>query len=87
LRSRAEEHTQSHLCPVNSLDSLTTTLDGGKVAVVNWCQERDCGDIIEAKTNASILGTDVRSKYVPDTDGTCIICGKQGKATLIGRAY
>jgi prolyl-tRNA synthetase len=87
LRSRAEEHTRSHLCTVNSLDSLIATLDAGKVAVVHWCRQKDCGDSIEAMTNASILGTNVRSQYVPATDGTCIVCGKPGKATLVGRAY
>jgi len=87
LRARAEKHTESRLCPVNSLDSLGTTLDAGNVAVVSWCGTRDCGDLIEAKTNASILGTDVRSRYVKDKGGACIMCGKQGKATLVGRAY
>jgi prolyl-tRNA synthetase len=87
LRSRAEEHTKSHLTTVNSIDSLSTILDAGKVAVVHWCGQKECGDAIEAKTNASILGTDVRSQYVPLTDDTCIVCGKPGKATLIGRAY
>jgi prolyl-tRNA synthetase len=55
--------------------------------VVNWCRQKECGDVIEAKTNASILGTDVRSQYVPATGGPCIVCGKLGKATLVGRAY
>ncbi len=87
LRTRAEEHTKSHLSPVTSLDALGPALDAGHVAVVNWCNEKECGDIIEAKTNASILGTDVRSEYVLATNGPCIVCGKQGKATLIGRAY
>jgi prolyl-tRNA synthetase len=57
------------------------------VAVISWCQQRGCGDAIETKTNASILGTDVRSQYVPATVGTCIVCGKPGKPTLVGRAY
>jgi prolyl-tRNA synthetase len=87
LRARAEKHTESRLCEVNSLDSLSTTLDTGNVAVVSWCGTRECGDLIEAKTNASILGTEVRSRYVKDKGGTCILCGKQGKATLVGRAY
>jgi prolyl-tRNA synthetase len=87
LRSRAEEHTKSRLTTVNSIDSLGITLDAGKVAVIHWCQQKECGDAVEAKTNASILGTDVRSKYVPLTDDTCIVCGKPGKATLVGRAY
>jgi prolyl-tRNA synthetase len=87
LRARAEEHTESHLFPINSLDALIPVLDNGNVAVVNWCRQKECGDVIEEKTNASILGTDVRSQYVPSTGGTCIVCGKQGKATLVGRAY
>jgi prolyl-tRNA synthetase len=87
LRARAEEHTKSHLCNVTSIDALNATLNEGKVAVVHWCQQRGCGDVIEEKTNASILGTDVRSLYVPATDGKCITCGKPGKATLVGRAY
>jgi prolyl-tRNA synthetase len=87
VRERAEKHTESHLCSVTSLADLTAALDRGTVAVVTWCQHRECGDAIETKTNASILGTDVRSCYVPATDGPCIECGKPGKATLVGRAY
>jgi prolyl-tRNA synthetase len=87
LRTRAEEHTRSHLCSVNTMDELNATLNEGKVAVVHWCQQRGCGDMIEENTNATILGTDVRSSLVPVTDGTCITCGKPGKVTLVGRAY
>jgi prolyl-tRNA synthetase len=87
IRARAEEHTKSHLCTVRSVADLTTALDSNNVAVVHWCQQRECGDAIETKTNASILGTDVRSRYVPATEGICIECSKPGKPTLIGRAY
>jgi prolyl-tRNA synthetase len=87
LLSRAEEHTRSHLCSVSSMEALTEALDAEKVAVVHWCRHRGCGDAIEEKTTASILGTDVRSVHIPVTDGPCIVCGKPGRATLIGRAY
>jgi prolyl-tRNA synthetase len=87
LRARAEEHTRLHLCNVESMDALIAAINDDKVAVVSWCQERSCGDIIEEKTSASILGTDVRSMYVQATEGSCITCGKPGKATLVGRAY
>ena len=87
IRARAEEHTKSHLCNVSTMEGLNAALDEGKVAVIHWCQERGCGDIIEEKTNASILGTDVRSQYIPCDEGCCISCGKPGKATLVGRAY
>ncbi|MFA5415207.1 MAG: proline--tRNA ligase [Methanoregula sp.] len=87
IRAQAEEHTRSHLCTVSSMDALNTALNEGKVAVVHWCKDRACGDVIEEKTTASVLGTDVRSPYVQDSDGACIVCGKPGKATLIGRTY
>jgi prolyl-tRNA synthetase len=69
------------------MDALNAALNDGKVAVVHWCRERDCGDAIEEKANSSILGTEVRSPYVTATDGKCIVCGKPGKATLVGRTY
>jgi len=87
IRAKAEEHTKSHLCSVDSMDALNTALNDGKVAVVHWCRERRCGDTIEERANSSILGTEVRSSYVAATDGTCIVCGKPGKATLVGRTY
>jgi prolyl-tRNA synthetase len=83
----AEEHTKSHLCSVETMDALNTALNEGKVAVVHWCQDRACGDKIEEQANSSILGTNVRSPYVHESDGPCVICGKPGKATLVGRTY
>ena len=87
IRAKAEEHTKSHLCTVDSMDALNVALNEGKVAVVHWCRERGCGDAIEERANSSLLGTDVRSDYVEATDGPCIICKKPGKATLVGRTY
>jgi prolyl-tRNA synthetase len=87
MRKKAQEHTKRRLCAVETMDALTTTLNEGNVAVVPWCDGRGCGDTIEEKTGASILGTNVRSEYVPATEGACIICKKPGKATLVGRAY
>ena len=87
IRTRAEEHTQSHLCTVDSMEALEAALNEGKVAVVHWCGERGCGDVIEEKASSSILGTDVRSEYVTCTEGCCVVCGKPGKATLVGRTY
>jgi len=87
IRARADDHTRAHLCSVNSVDALCAALDGGKVAVIHWCKDRECGDAIEQKTNASILGTDVRSEFIECTEGCCISCKKPGKATLVGRSY
>ncbi|NLD57117.1 MAG: proline--tRNA ligase [Methanomicrobiales archaeon] len=87
IRAKAEEHTRSRLVSVTTVDDLNTALNEEKVAVVHWCRERACGDSIEEKANSSILGTEVRSPYISDSDGACIICGKPGKATLVGRTY
>jgi len=87
IRAKAEEHTKSHLCSVDSMEALNAALNDGKVAVVHWCRERECGNAIEEKANSSILGTDVRSAHVTCTEGCCILCGKPGKATLVGRTY
>jgi prolyl-tRNA synthetase len=87
IRTKAEEHTKSHLVSVDSMTGLDAALNDGKVAVVHWCKDRGCGDAIEEKTNASILGTDVRSQYVSSTEAACIVCGKAGMATLVGRTY
>ena len=87
MRVSAEEHTKDRLCTVDSIGALEGALNGGNVAVVCWCRERGCGDAIEEKASSSILGTDVRSAYVTCTEGCCIVCGKPGKATLVGRTY
>lgn len=87
MKAKAEEHMKNSLCPASSIDALSAALNDGKVAVVPWCGYRACGDPIEEKSNSSILGTEARSRYVSDAGGACIICGKPGKATLIGRAY
>ena len=87
IRAKAEDHTKSHLCTAPTMDALNGALNEGKVAVVHWCRDKACGDAIEEKTNASVLGTDVRSPYVNTGDGTCVVCGKPGKATLVGRTY
>jgi len=87
LREKAEGEMKGHLCSAASMDQLTGALNEGKVAVVHWCQDRACGDKIEEQANSSILGTNVRSPYIHESDGPCVICGKPGKATLVGRTY
>jgi prolyl-tRNA synthetase len=87
LWNKAEKHTRSHLVSADSIDQLNSALEAAKVAVVHWCGDRACGDAMEEKTNSSLLGTEVRSPYVACTSGGCIICGKPGAATLVGRAY
>jgi prolyl-tRNA synthetase len=68
------------------MDELLCAVENG-VAVVTWCGDRSCAEAIEAASNASVLGTDVRVAFVSDQPGKCISCGKDGKGALVGRAY
>ena len=87
MKAKAEEHVKRSLCTAGSTAACTASLNEGKVAVIPWCGDRACGDAIEERLNASILGTEARSPYVPTEGGACVICGKPGKATLVGRTY
>jgi prolyl-tRNA synthetase len=86
LRERAESHVRSRLIRAVSMEEAASALVQG-VAVVNWCGERGCADAMEERLGASVLGTEARSPYLTETEGNCIICGKPGKTTLLGRAY
>jgi len=87
MKAKAEEHVKNSLCTAGTIEACNLSLNDSKVAVVPWCGDRSCGDAIEEKSSSSILGTEARSPYVPDTGGACVICGKPGKATLVGRTY
>jgi prolyl-tRNA synthetase len=86
LRERAESRMRSRLVHAVSVEEAVNALAQG-VAVVNWCGERGCADAMEERLGASVLGTEARSPYLNETEGNCIICGKPGTTTLLGRAY
>jgi prolyl-tRNA synthetase len=86
LLARAEAHLSSHLTCVHTMAGLVETLAEG-VAVASWCGDRACAETIETGTNASLLGTNVRSRYLTGEECGCIVCGKPGVASLVGRAY
>ena len=86
ILARAESHLENHLMTAATPEECNEKLDGN-VVVVHWCGCRDCADKLEELTNASLLGTEVRSRYVVNDDGPCVICGKPGKAALVGRSY
>jgi prolyl-tRNA synthetase len=86
LRERAESQMRSRLVRAVSVEEAVNALVQG-VAVVSWCGERGCADAMEERLGASVLGTGARSPYLNETEGKCVICGKPGKTTLLGRAY
>jgi len=86
LEERALEQFRSKITIANGIREMVKALESG-VAVVPWCGDRGCADAIEEQTGASVLGTEVRSEAIPPISGICVICGKEGAGTLIGKAY
>lgn len=86
LRARADERMKESITRVTSMDEAVSAIASG-IAVVQWCGAPECAEEVERIVDASILGTDVRSPYISDTSGPCIVCGKEGKAAILGRSY
>jgi prolyl-tRNA synthetase len=87
LSSRAFEHIKSRLVPVSDHEGLKEAVRSG-VAAVYWCGDKGCADQLEAISDASVLGTEVRSELIKNEPGSCLICGKSGSIiTLVGRSY
>jgi prolyl-tRNA synthetase len=60
---------------------------GRGVAVISWCQQRECAEILEGKMGGDILGTDAGGNQLPGVPGSCIVCGKEGTPTLMARTF
>lgn len=86
ILAKAEEHLKTHLMTAHTPEECNEKLDGN-VVVVHWCGDRECADRLEELTNSTLLGTEVRSVYVENDEGKCIICGRDGKSALVGRSY
>lgn len=86
LKQRAEKRTEDHITAVDNMTDAKKAIETG-IAVIQWCGCKECADSVEKEIDVSILGTDVRSPYVSDKEGTCIICGKPAKPALVARTY
>ncbi len=83
---RAGKCMEDRIRAVESLGDAAEAVKSG-VAVVHWCGSHDCATAVEEAVDASILGSDIRSEYIPASTGPCIVCGGTGKAALIARTY
>ena len=86
LKEQAEQKAQEKIVSVSSLEEAREAA-GKCVAVIQWCGCQECATTIETEIDVSVLGTDVQSKYIADTAGTCIICGKPARPAIIARTY
>lgn len=86
IKEAAAEQLALQVRTVDGIAALREALEGG-VAVVNWCGEQACADRIEEETGGAVLGVEVRSPLVQETEGACVACGRKGTTTLVGRSY
>ena len=86
LRNKADSHMRNRIKIVQGYDEARDAIKNG-VAVVSWCHQRECADILEEKTGGSILGTDIGGNPLPEIPRPCIVCGKEGTPTLLARTF
>ncbi|MDD1674387.1 MAG: proline--tRNA ligase [Methanomicrobiales archaeon] len=86
IQNRAHEEIKSRITVARNMDEAVQAVQRG-IAVVPWCGERRCAELLEEKSGGSILGTHVKSALIEGFDGPCPICGQHGCCTLIGRTF
>ncbi len=86
ILAKAENQLEAQVKHAETIEEVNEVLEGN-VVTVHWCGDRECADKIEELTSSTLLGHEIRSKYVDNAEGRCIICGKPAKPALIGRSY
>ena len=86
LSGRAATDIRRRVIAAGTLDQASAAVESG-VAVISWCQQRGCADILEEKTGGSILGTDIGGNRLPEIPRPCIVCGNEGTPTLLARTF
>ena len=86
MKERADVHLKSRLIISETMDEAKRAIEQG-IVLVPWCEEKGCADVLEERLGASVLGTRARSPHLREQEGPCVVCGKPGKTTLVGRAY
>jgi prolyl-tRNA synthetase len=89
IRSFAYERFKQQIRIIKTRSELSEAINGC-VAVAHWCGSKECCDAIEAESQAVLLGGELRSSLLDLSampDAACIICGKAGTPSLLGRSY
>jgi len=82
----ASEKAKKQIKRVSLFEEAKEAVETG-IAVVQWCGCKECADEIEQKLDVSVLGSEIRSEYIEETEGVCIVCGKPSKPALVARTY
>jgi prolyl-tRNA synthetase len=86
LLGRAAAEMRGRVTAPRTMEEAKAAVGKG-VAVVSWCQSRECADLLEEQTEGSILGTDGGGNQLPEIREKCIVCGKEGTPTLVSRSF
>jgi len=88
IQSAAHERAKSQIHLVYDRSELSHAAKGG-VGVLHWCGSKECCEEIETESEAVLLGGDLRGSLINMDlgNGACIICGRTGTASLLGRSY
>jgi len=86
MKHRAEARAMEQIMEVATMQEAKDAAEKG-VAVLHWCGDEACANIIEKETGVSILGNEVRSAYIDETRGCCVVCGKEAGPAIIARTY
>jgi prolyl-tRNA synthetase len=86
LLEKATMEMRNRITAPRTLEEASAAVGRG-VAVISWCQEKGCAEILEEKTGGDILGTDAGGNRLPEVSVSCIVCGKEGTPTLLARTF
>jgi len=88
LAARAGAWMGGKQCFVAGLDEAKKRLDGvGGIVEAPWCGDRECGEGLEQKIDARVLGTPLTGGS-PVAGANCVGCGKGAtKSIRIARSY
>ena len=85
LLKRSKEMLKNSMVVTKNMDELITNIINKKIAISEWCGEKECEDWIKTKTGgAKIIGINEEAK----AKGKCIYCGKKANYVVwIGKSY
>jgi prolyl-tRNA synthetase len=87
LRNEAWRALRNSIRETDKLEDAKRIIEAyGGIIRLPWCGQEDCGKKIEERTGADILGEEFED--TPPSPGTCPICSKQGKVSvLLAKTY
>jgi len=89
LQKRSSDWMRARINGVTSIDEVKDALNKqGGIVEATWCGDRGCGEDLEAKVDARILGTPHGDDEGSAPGGSCVNCGVAAESTIrIARSY